>query len=106
MILQALVRHYEDLLSLGELQAPGWGLAKISYALVIDDNGELTHVVSLKNEVPQGSKTKWVPQEMFVPAAVKRSSGARSNFLWDNSSYILGVDNKDKGERTIKCFVT
>ena len=33
MILQALTRYYEDLLSRGEIAAPGWSPAKISYAL-------------------------------------------------------------------------
>ena len=104
MILQTLVRHYEDLLASGELQAPGWGQAKISYALVIDDTGALLHAVNIKNEVLQGKKTKLVPREMFVPAAVKRSSGIKSNFLWDNSTYILGVDSKKKPKRAVECF--
>ena len=33
MILQALTRYYEDLLSRGEIAAPGWAPAKISLAL-------------------------------------------------------------------------
>ena len=36
MILQALTRYYEDLLSRGEIDAPGWTPAKISYALCLD----------------------------------------------------------------------
>lgn len=41
MILQALTRYYEDLLSRGEIAAPGWAPAKISLALYINENGEL-----------------------------------------------------------------
>jgi len=41
---------------------------------------------------------------MSLPAPVKRSSGVASNFLWDNSSYILGVDEKGKPQRSLECF--
>ena len=44
MILQALTRYYEDLLSRGEIAAPGWAPAKISLALYINENGELTQI--------------------------------------------------------------
>ena len=33
MMLQALVEYYEDLERAGKISAPGWGPAKISYAL-------------------------------------------------------------------------
>ena len=36
MILQALTRYYEDLLSRGEIAAPGWAPAKISLALCLN----------------------------------------------------------------------
>jgi CRISPR-associated protein Csd1 len=45
MILQALTRYYEDLLSRGEIAAPGWAPAKISFALCLNENGELTQIV-------------------------------------------------------------
>ena len=41
---------------------------------------------------------------MSVPAHVKRSSGVAANFLCDNSSYILGADEKGKPERAVQCF--
>ena len=42
MILQALTRYYEDLLAQGKIDAPGWAPAKISFALYLDETGELT----------------------------------------------------------------
>ena len=42
MILQALTRYYEDLRSRGEIAAPGWAPAKISFALCLNGDGELT----------------------------------------------------------------
>lgn len=104
MILQALTRYYEDLLSRGEIDAPGWTPAKISYALCLDGEGQLTQVIPTMEEVTKGKKTVLQPQVFPLPAAVKRASNIASNFLWDNSAYLLGVDQKGKPERSFKCF--
>ena len=104
MILQALTRYYEDLLAQGKIDAPGWAPAKISYALYLDENGELIQVVPTMEEVPKGKKTVLQPQVMALPAAVKRTVGIAANFLWDNSSYLLGIDQKGKPERSRECF--
>ena len=114
MILQALTSLYEALAPKGEVPKEGWSREKISFALGIDENGDLLRITPLfkPGDMPKGKK-KEEPQEMTVPAAVKRTSGAAANFLWDNSSYILGVSLK-KGEddaerekrrnKDIKCF--
>ena len=104
MILQALVRLYEDLAAQGKIARPGWGPAKISYALCIDADGQLTDIVSLQDERQNGNKTALAPRSMELPAAVKRTVGVLPNFLWDNSSYLLGIDGKGKPERSRKCF--
>ena len=104
MILQALTRYYEDLRAQGKIDAPGWAPAKISYALYLDENGELTQVVPTMEEVPKGKKTVLQPQSKPLPAPVKRASNIASNFLWDNSSYLLGIDQKGKPERSRECF--
>lgn len=104
MILQALVEHYEALAAQGTLARPGWSGSKVSYALYINDAGELERVVSLKEEQVQGKKQVLAPRSMSLPAPIKRSSGIASNFLWDNSSYILGVDEKGKPQRSLECF--
>ena len=104
MILQALTRYYEDLLSRGEIDTPGWTPAKISYALCLDGEGQLTQVIPTMEEVTKGKKTVLQPQVFPLPAAVKRTVGIDSNFLWDNSSYLLGVDQKGKPERSRDCF--
>ena len=111
MILQALTQYYDALNARGEIDAPGWGKPKISYALCLRENGELMQVIPLLREVEAGKKKAIRPREdIRLPAAVKRSSGIASNFLWDNSTYLLGVDNKDKEdkknkpERSLQCF--
>lgn len=104
MILQALTRLFEDLAQRGEISRPGWSPAKISYALCLNDSGAVVYVVPLLNEVQMGKKTVLRPQSVVLPAPVKRASNVASNFLWDNSSYLLGADEKGKPERSRACF--
>lgn len=104
MILQALVKHYEDLVSLGKLPRAGWSQQKISYALEIDENGQLLEAICIRYPEQRGKKEVMVPQLLELPAAVKRSAGIASNFLWDNSSYTLGIDNKGNPVRAANCF--
>ena len=104
MILQALVRHYENLVDKGQIAPPGWSSQKVSFALEIDDSGEILQVISLKEEITKGKKTVYAPQELKVPSPVKRTVGVAANFLCDHSGYILGVDSKGKPERTADCF--
>ncbi len=104
MILQALTRYYEDLRSRGEIAAPGWAPAKISFALCLNGNGELTQVVPTMEEAVKGRKTVLQPQAFSLPAAVKRTAGVAANFLWDNSAYLLGIDQKGKPARSHECF--
>ena len=104
MILQALTRYYEDLLSQGKIDAPGWAPAKISFALCLDRDGALFQIVPTMEEVQKGKKTVLQPRSMALPAAVKRTVGIAANFLWDNSAYLLGIDQKGKPERSRDCF--
>lgn len=104
MILQALVSYYESLVTAGEIESPGWSKQKVSYALELNDNGEIMQVIPLFQEVVDGKKKKEVPREIEVPAPVKRAVNVLPNFLCDNSGYILGVDTKGKPERTAECF--
>lgn len=104
MILQALTQYYEDLLRLGKINRPGWSKQKVSYSLLLSEEGELLQLLHLQQEVQRGNKTVLGPQEMWVPSPVKRSSGIRPNFLCDTSSYLLGVDGKGKADRSIDCF--
>ena len=104
MILQALTEYYETLADSGKISPPGWGDVKVSYALCIGADGALEQVVSVQTEQTKGKKTVLAPQLLRLPVPVKRSSGVASNFLCDNSSYLLGVDNKGKPQRTLECF--
>lgn len=105
MILQALTAYYEQLVRQGKLSAPGWDDSfKVSYELRLNDAGQLLGVVPLLTEKTVGKKTVLTPRAMRVPAHEKRSSGIAANFLCDNSTYLLGADEKGKPERAADCF--
>ena len=104
MILQSLVQYYETLEQKGKISSPGWCTAKVSFALELSGEGKLKRVIPLKVEKERGKKIVLEPQSMKVPQMVTRSSGVASNFLCDNSSYLLGIDNKGKPERSKECF--
>ena len=105
MILQALTAYYEQLVRQGKLSAPGWDDSfKVSYELRLNDAGQLVSIVPLLTEKAMGKKTVLAPRAMRVPAHEKRSSGIAANFLCDNSSYLLGADEKGKPERSADCF--
>ena len=105
MILQALTAYYEQLLQKGAISAPGWDHAfNVSFYLVIDDSGRLLHAEDKHISVQKGKKQALAPIQRSVPAHVKRSSGIAANFLCDNSTYLLGADEKGKPERAVQCF--
>lgn len=105
MILQALTAYYEQLVRQGRLSAPGWDDSfKVSYELRLNDAGQLVSVLDLRTETKMGKKTVLAPRAMRVPAHVKRASGIAANFLCDNSTYLLGADEKGKPERSTDCF--
>ncbi len=104
MILQSLVKLYEDLATQGKIARPGWSAVRVSYALCLDSQGQPTQVIPLLEEKLQGKKTVLLPRSMDLPTPVKRSSGVASNFLWDNAAYLLGLDAKGKPERAKQCF--
>lgn len=104
MILQALVDCYEALSASGKIARPGWGPVKTSIALELTETGEISQAIFLKEEVEKGKKKALVPKIFDLPAPVKRTVGVAANFLCDNSSYILGFDDKGKPKRSLECF--
>ncbi len=90
MMLQELHRYYQRKSAEENSEMPPYGTSveNVSFALVIDSAGHLHGIDDLRM---QGGK-KLIPRKMPVPAAVTRTSGIKSNYLWDKSSYVLGAD--------------
>lgn len=101
MILQALVRCYESLAAAGKLEKPGWSMVKVSWGLELTPEGQIQRLCPLEIADAKGKKR---PQMIKLPAQTKKTVGVASNFLCENSSYILGHDNKGKPERSLECF--
>lgn len=102
MILQALTSLYEALAPKGEVPKEGWSREKISFALGIDENGDLLRITPLfkPGDMPK-EKKKEEPQKMMVPIKVGNKS---PKFLWGNSGFILGAANDKTPEKAKECF--
>lgn len=94
MILAALNDYYQRLLDDPEsgIAVPGYSQEKISYAIVLATDGGVVDVIDLRN----ASGKKSVPRFLSVPQPEKRTVGIKSNFLWDKTSYVLGVSASSK----------
>lgn len=94
MILQALNNCYQRLLARGEegLAPFGYSPEKISYEILLAPDGRVVDV----NDIRDTSGKKPMPRLMNVPQPEKRTVGIKSNFLWDKTSYVLGVSSTSK----------
>lgn len=91
-ILESLVRAYDRM-----PDAPpfGYSMQNIGVVVCLHDDGTIANVIDWRDG--EGKKAK--PRPMLVPQPVKRTAGIASNFLWDKTSYVLGVTSGD-GKRT------
>ena len=94
MILQALHAHYLRMLARGKEGLPrqGYSQEKISYCIKLSPAGEVVGVIPLLDT----SGKKPLPRSLNVPQPEKRTSGVKPNFLWDKTSYVLGVSATSK----------
>lgn len=94
MILQSLHRYYERLIEQqAEDVAPtGCSLEKISFEILLTPDGSAVQVSDIRDT----SGRKPLPRMLHVPQAEKRTVGVKSNFLWDKTSYVLGVSSTSK----------
>jgi len=101
MILQALSNYYERMATVPESGMPPYGTSveNISFALVLGEDGTLRDIEDLREQI--GKKKR--PRKILVPAAEKKASGVKANFLWDATGYVLGLDDKGGLDRTKQC---
>lgn len=94
MILAALNNYYERLLESDpeNISPPGYSLEKISYAIVLAPDGSVVDVHDIRDT--SGKKPR--ARGISVPQPGKRTVGIASNFLWDKTSYVLGVSATSK----------
>lgn len=94
MILQALAGYYERLLERGAegIAPPGYSPENISYEIVLTVDGRVAAVNDIRNT--SGKKPR--PRVMIVPQPPKRANNIAPSFLWDKSSYVLGISASSK----------
>lgn len=94
MILQALYDYYHRLLTRGTegLSPYGYSPEKVSYEILLAGDGSLVAV----NDIRDNSGKKPVPRLLNVPQPEKRTVAVKPNFLWDKTSYVLGVSASSK----------
>lgn len=91
-ILASLVRTYDRL---KDAPALGFSVQNIGVAVGLNKDGTVASVTPLLEG--EGSKRK--ARAMSVPQPVKRTVAIAPNFLWDKTSYVLGV-TAGEGKRT------
>ncbi len=84
-ILASLVRAYERM---ADAPAPGYSVEKIGWAIPLLDDGE---PAGPPIDLRSGEGRRTAPRPVQVPRPTKRTSGVAANFLWDKTSYVLGV---------------
>jgi CRISPR-associated protein Csd1 len=105
MILQSLYSLYGRLAEdpANGLPKPGFSIQGISFKVVLHPDGRLHEICVVKDSADRSVR-------MLVPGAAKPpGQGINPCFLWDNTSYMLGYNPKDKTpegkpERTRKTF--
>lgn len=104
MIIQALHRYYQILCEDEDSNIPPYGYSKVKvgYALHISEDGNLYNIVTLKDK--SKNKQKLIPKLLTVPEQIVKSSNIAANFMYGNSAYVLGIDNKNDHQRSKKAF--
>jgi len=83
-ILASLARAYDRL-----PDAPpfGYSMQNIGVIVSLNEDGTVANVIDWRDG--EGKKRK--PRPIAMPQPVKRTAGIAPNFLWDKTSYVLGV---------------
>jgi CRISPR-associated protein Csd1 len=91
--LASLVRAYERM-----RDAPpfGYSVEKIGFLISLNEDGS---PAGPPIDLRERDGKKKTPRLMLAPQPAKRTSGIAPNFLWDKSSYVLGV-TAGEGKRT------
>ncbi|OIR02081.1 CRISPR-associated protein (Cas_Csd1) [mine drainage metagenome] len=90
-LLASLTKAYERMAERHEVPPFGYSNEKIGFVISLNADGSVANIGDLRRD--EGKKR--LAPLMVVPQPVKRTSGVAPNFLWDKSSYVLGVTTGD-----------
>lgn len=100
MILQTLNDYYDRLIDDPKSDVPQMGFCSrgIHFCIVLDDSGRC---VGNPVDLRDGN----TPKNLIVPMAPRRTSTKIApGFLWDNTGYVLGADDKGNPKRSLLTF--
>lgn len=92
-MLASLVKAYDRIPGISPI---GFSAEKIGFAISLNEDGS---VAGAPHDLRDIKGKKKVPRVMQVPRPPKRTSGIDPSFLWDKTSYVLGV-TAGEGKRT------
>ncbi len=87
-ILQSLNQAYDRMAIDGHVPSFGFSSQNISFVISLNADG---NIAGPPADIRDLSGKKPVPLSLQVPQPVKRTSGIAPNFLWDKTSYVLGI---------------
>lgn len=87
-VLASLTRAYGRLAERGAAPPFGYSSEKIGFLISLADDGM---PIGAPIDLRKAGGKRLVAPTMSVPQPVKRTSGVAPNFLWDKTSYALGV---------------
>lgn len=105
MILQALTEYYQQCLDdPEEVIAPfGYAPQQVGWVLHIDEDGNLVGEPEDQRQPDATGKPR--PVTRYLPTfPEKRTSKVWSQFLWDKSQYVLGLDEGGANDKSVKQF--
>lgn len=97
MILSALYEHYGILQKQQLVPLNGYSNKEVSFALVIDETGQLISLYDLRKETAAEKTARLRGSPLIIPEHPGRSRGVKPYFICDKSDYLLGL-KYDKGK--------
>lgn len=94
--LASLVHAYGRLAERGEAPVFGYSVEKIGFLISLNEDGT---TAGPPIDLREGEGKKKTPHLIPAPQPTKRTSSIAPNFLWDKTSYVLGV-TAGEGKRT------
>jgi CRISPR-associated protein Csd1 len=94
MILKALADYYERMLNDPECDVAPYGFEdkEIPFLIVLNKDGQFVNL----RDTRAGEGKKKSARKYRVPLGAKKTSGIKTNLLWDNPQYVLGFPKTDK----------
>ena len=87
-VLASLAHAYDRMAERHEVPPFGYSTEKIGFVISLNADGT---VAGLPSDLRESNGKKRVARPMAVPQPPKRTSGIAPNFLWDKTSYVLGI---------------